>query len=414
MAVTGSTGGEESTPKKNIVIEGKIAPKLSVKARYKLADGKPFIPVDMRVDQDICFPPLSGDTPNWNIVGDNRIRKVFKIDVGNIPDDEVEDYIRKISEKFKKATQIQPDLDCGIYPDENELFLPTNIEKDMEKKMPEQPNLQKIHDALYPKSELSSRSTAHYMHTIPNSHFWTDLKQITYSIQLELSRQKREAELKLEKNTTNSVYVGEPLTRDYILIGLGNSLMHGYKFKLFSEYTLINTYVIFASIEDMIEYAQSDKFNLEDFSNMINNTINVGFNLTNGRKMERNDVYKRIDAERKYQDLRWSGDLRVGDVPDEEKPVAEWINYIEYHLSKAKDCNYHLKTNDALEEIRKVAALAVRAMEIHGCPERRMPDRIGNVKINPDGTTTKCTDNPKTQQMGDIKDNCEGNGRCDC
>ena len=130
--------------------------------------------------------------------------------------------------------------------------------------------------------------------------------------------------------------------------------------------------------------------------------------------MKRNDVYKRIDGERDYQDLRWSGDLRVGDVPDEEKPVAEWINYIEYHLSKAKDCNYHLKTNDALAELRKVAALAVRAMEIHGTPERRMPDRIGNVKINPDGTTTKCTDNPKTQQTGDIKDNCEGNNRCDC
>jgi hypothetical protein len=412
MTVTGSTGGEESTPKKSIVIEGKIAPKLSVKARYKLADGKPFIPVDMRVDQDICFPPLSGDTPNWNIVGDNRIRKVFKIDVGNIPDDEVEDYIRKISEKFKKATQIQPDLDCGIYPDENELFLPTNVEKDMEKKMPEQPNLEKIHDALYPKG-----NAAHYMHVIPNSHFWTDLKQITYSIELELSRQKRELEVKDNK----SIYIGEPLTRDYILIGLGNSLMRGYKLKqnknnsISFELKLTSSdNVVFNSIEDMIEYAQSDKFNLEDFSNMISNTINIGFNLTNGRKMERNDVYKRIDAERKYQDLRWSGDLRVGDVPDEEKPVAEWINYIEYHLSKAKDCNYHLKTNHALEEIRKVAALAVRAMEIHGCPERRMPDRIGNVKINPDGTTTKCTDNLKTQQMGDINNNCEGNGRCDC
>ena len=272
--------------------------------------------------------------------------------------------------------------------------------------MPEQPNLKKIHDALYPKG-----SAAHYMRVIPNSHFWTDLKQITYSIELELSRQKHELEIKDD----NTIYIGEPLTRDYILIGLGNSLMRGYKFKLFGSDAVINLRdAVFTSIEDMIEYDQSENFNLENFKNRINNTINIGFNLTNGRKMEREHVYKRIDAERKYQDLRWSGDLRMGDVPDEEKPVAEWINYIEYHLSKAKDCNYHLHKENALEELRKVAALAVRAMEIHGCPERRMPDRIGNVKINPDGTTTKCTDNPKTQQMGDIKDNCEGNDRCDC
>ena len=244
------------------------------------------------------------------------------------------------------------------------------------------------------------------------SHFWTDLKQITYSIQHELERQKHEAD---EKYATHSVYVGEPLTRDYILIGLGNSLTHGYKLKQNKNAKYYpNYFIVFHTIEDMIEYAQSDKFNLEDFGKKISTTIDFNYNLTNGLKMERNDVYKRIDAERKYQDLRWSGDLRVGDVPDEEKPVAEWINYIEYHLSKAKDFNYHLYKNDALAELRKVAALAVRAMEIHGAPERRIPDRIGNVNINPDSTTTKCTDNPKTQQMGDIKNNCEGNGKCDC
>ena len=374
--------------------EGEFAPKLSVKARYKLADGKPFEKEQLRSDQDICFPPVSGDTPNWNIVGDNRIRKVFKIDVGNIPDDEVEDYVRKISEKFKKATDIQPDLDCGIYPDENELFLPTNIEKDMEKKMPAQPDLQKIHDALYPKTGLSSRSAAHYMHTIPNSHFWTDLKQITYSIQHELERQKHEAD---EKNTTNSVYIGEPLTADYILIGLGNSLMCGYKLKqnenikLNSKHSLVQ-FVVFKSIEDMIEYAQSKRFNLKSFSSIISNTINIGFNLTNGIKMERKEVYKRLDAERKYQDIVGESGQR-GNTPDEEKPVAEWVNYIEYHLSKAKDYVYHLRKDNALEELRKVAALAVRAMEIHGCPERRMPTRIGNISINSDGTTTTHTNN---------------------
>ena len=73
--------------------------------------------------------------------------------------------------------------------------------------MPEQPNLKKIHDALYPKG-----SAAHYMRVIPNSHFWTDLKQITYSIQHELNRQKRELEVKDNK----SIYIGEPLTRPIV------------------------------------------------------------------------------------------------------------------------------------------------------------------------------------------------------
>jgi hypothetical protein len=137
---------------------------------------------------------------------------------------------------------------------------------------------------------------------------------------------------------------------------------------------------------------------MENFYNLINGTIKNGLNLTNGLKMEREHVYKRIDAERKYQDLRWNSGQRAGDIPDEEKPVAEWVNYIEYHLSKAKDCNYHLNKMAALEELRKVAALAVRAMEIHGCPERIMPEHIGNRIINSDGTTTYRTDNSDSEK----------------
>lgn len=381
--MTGFTGGVDPTPKKNKIIEGKFAPKLSIKSRYKLADEKPFEKDSLHVDH--FWTPPTGDTKlNYNIVGDNRIKKVFKIDVGNIPDEEIEDYVRKVAEKFKKTTLIQPDLDCGIYPNENEIFLPTNIEKEMKKNMPEQPNLQKIHDALYPKG-----SSARYMHVIPNSHFWTDLDQILRSIDHELSRQKHETEIK----DSNVIYVGEHLTRDYILIGLGNSLTHGYKLKQNKEVKLSpEHFIAFTSIEQMIEWVESEKFNLDGLSFLITNTINIGINLTNGIKMERTEIYKRIDAERKYQDIVGESGQR-GDTPDEEKPVSEWVNYIEYHLSKAKDKVYHLRKEDALEELRKVAALAVRAMEIHGCPERRMPSRIGNININPDNTTCKCDDN---------------------
>lgn len=86
--------------------------------------------------------------------------------------------------------------------------------------------------------------------------------------------------------------------------------------------------------------------------------------------MERTEIYNRINGERDYQDANWGSRRQMDGTPDEEKSVAEWINYIEYHVSRAKERVYHLNTEDALCELRKVAALAVRAMEIHGCPER--------------------------------------------
>jgi hypothetical protein len=318
--------------------------------------------------------------PNYNIVGDNRIKKVFKIPVGNIPEDEIEDYIKKVAEKFKKATQIQPDLDCGIYPNENELFLPINVEKNIKNKMPEQPDLQKIHNALYPKG-----SSTRYMRTVPNSHFWTDLEQIKYSIELELQRVKRE--------NSDTVYVGEPLTKKYILIGLCNSIKNGYKLKpTFKEDIRVTHGVIpiFESIEQMIEYVKSEDFTLEMFNVIIIQTLTNKINLTNGLKMRRTEVYGRIDGERDYQDKTWVARRTLEGTPDEEKPVAEWINYIEYHLSKAKERVYHLDTQGALAEVRKVAALAVRTMEIHGCPERIIKEDFKcNCEACREGLTTK-------------------------
>ena len=88
--------------------------------------------------------------------------------------------------------------------------------------------------------------------------------------------------------------------------------------------------------------------------------------------MERVDVYDRINGERDYQEWRWEKEIREG-VPDEDKPPAEWLNYISQHLSVAETANYYFKKKDVMNEIRKIAALAVRAIEIHGCPERIIP-----------------------------------------
>ena len=85
----------------------------------------------------------------------------------------------------------------------------------------------------------------------------------------------------------------------------------------------------------------------------------------------RETIFKKIDEERAYQDLKWSTGQRSDQVPDKDKSVAEWLNYIEYHLDIAKKNVYQLDKTAALDEIRKVTALAVACMEIHGCPERK-------------------------------------------
>ena len=89
--------------------------------------------------------------------------------------------------------------------------------------------------------------------------------------------------------------------------------------------------------------------------------------------MERVEVYDRINEERDYQDWRWDNDLREDRVKDKDKPPSEWLNYIKYHLEQGEISNYMLDKDQTMAEIRKIAALAVRAMEIHGCPKRVIP-----------------------------------------
>jgi len=187
-----------------------------------------------------------------------------------------------------------------------------------------------------------------FMQTVPNSHSWASLKGIL----------------------VNYEYRPKELTKEYLLIGFKNTCEREYEIKQIGE--PVNSEPIFPSIENIINYIEQSDFKMESFIDIIKNTLNNNIDLICKRKMERQDVYKNIDAERKYQDWRWNTNLRKNDISDNEKPVAEWINYIEYHLNKAKKENYQLNKNNTLAEIRKIAALAVRCMEIHGCPERKL------------------------------------------
>ena len=91
---------------------------------------------------------------------------------------------------------------------------------------------------------------------------------------------------------------------------------------------------------------------------------------TNTTNMDRIDIFNRITGERLYQDMMYAN--REDGVPDNQKPVSEWLNYIEYHLQKAKNHNYKIEKEESIHELRKIAALAVAAMEVHGCPAREI------------------------------------------
>jgi hypothetical protein len=187
---------------------------------------------------------------------------------------------------------------------------------------------------------------AFYMQAVPNSHYWTNLKQIIAQFDYN-----------------------QKMTQEHIIVGLRNAIKHGYKIVPTTKFNLVMS-PVFTSIDEIIEYVRNANYDEKAFYAILNNSVNTGFNLTNGRKMERTDVYKRIDGERDYQDAKWGTRREADGTPDEEKPVAEWINYMEFHLQKAKNAVYYLDTKEALAELRKVTALGVRAMEIHGCPER--------------------------------------------
>ena len=270
-------------------------------------------------------------------------------------------------------------------------------------------------------------NTAYYYQTIPNSHFYTDLNQILNSINHELNRRLHESKNRDDAHDYTVTYVGERLTKEYLITGLKNSIKQGYELKLFDySNTLLQP---FTTIEQIIDYIKDSGTDKEDFyielSERIKNTLNTGFNLTDGLTLHRNEVYKRIDGERDYQDFRWGVSLSEDYVPDQEKPPAEWINYIEYHISKAKDEIYHLNKDAALSEIRKVAALAVRALEIHGCPERvyeKPKDEVDNGGTgNP--VTWKTTTVTNNSDRNDITykvvpstptKNCGCGDDCDC
>lgn len=88
-------------------------------------------------------------------------------------------------------------------------------------------------------------------------------------------------------------------------------------------------------------------------------------------KAHREDVFHAIDTERDYQQ---SLIRKAGRYEEETKPLEAYVLYMDRYLSRVKD-DLSFKWGpssiaDALNGLRKVAALAVAAMETHGAPLR--------------------------------------------
>lgn len=85
--------------------------------------------------------------------------------------------------------------------------------------------------------------------------------------------------------------------------------------------------------------------------------------------MTRDDVYRLIDGERDYQDSLGPDRREPSELPHS---VGDYLVMLDTYLRKAKDgWTNNPGVTPALEQIRKVAAIAVHCMEDHGAPPRK-------------------------------------------
>jgi hypothetical protein len=88
-------------------------------------------------------------------------------------------------------------------------------------------------------------------------------------------------------------------------------------------------------------------------------------------KLSRKEVYDLIDGEREYQEERWHGETSRGKGYHSPE---EWLMYIEDYVNEAKHVmsreSYLTATEKAMDLMRKIAALAVAAMEENGSTPR--------------------------------------------
>ena len=105
---------------------------------------------------------------------------------------------------------------------------------------------------------------------------------------------------------------------------------------------------------------------------------------------DRKDIFDAIDRERWYQDrrlLRAYPDIK----PNNEQLVNEWASHMSYYYYRVME---DLELNDntsALDNILKIAALAVRTMEMHGIPDRNYDKQFEITALPVNNDKNGCT-----------------------
>ena len=197
-----------------------------------------------------------------------------------------------------------------------------------------------------------------YSRVVPNSHSFMSLSNLFVSYE----------------------YQPDELTLDYLITGFENTLEREMDLCFnVDEMGEAPPSFYFTSITDILTHLNIQvEFDVKDFMVLINSTMRNGFDLKdkNSKDMEKKEVYNRVDGELDYQQLRWVVRRDANGTPDETKPPAEWLIYMDEHMRQAKEAIYHLEDEEVMAQIRKVVALGVRALMIHGCPEREIPEEL--------------------------------------
>lgn len=96
-------------------------------------------------------------------------------------------------------------------------------------------------------------------------------------------------------------------------------------------------------------------------------------------------VYAAIDSEREYQYTRWVDSCQKANIDyreDDTKTVGEWLMFIKGYYNDAVHSASHMAGSPVMDCFRKLAALCVACMEVHGGYYRQTPGTSVNGTID--------------------------------
>ena len=92
--------------------------------------------------------------------------------------------------------------------------------------------------------------------------------------------------------------------------------------------------------------------------------------LTSQNASTFSEVCDVVEGERAYQELRWGPFESHG-----KHEVASFVTFLSYHLEQATMCAA-TGERDVLDQVRKIAGLAIACLEQHGAPAREISEEV--------------------------------------